>query len=60
MDEDGPTIADRFYEDIFRGPDEKLLEPDITRSAQAIHVSVKKLRSQNVSFKCWVPFIHMG
>ena len=61
MDEDGPTIADGFYEDIFGGPDGKLsLEPDITRSAQSLHVSVKKLRSQKVSFKRWVPFIHMG
>jgi hypothetical protein len=61
MDADGPTIADGFYEDLFRGPDGKpSLEPDITRSAQALHVSVKKLRSQKVSFRRWVPFIHMG
>ena len=61
MDEDGPTISGGFYEDIFRGPDGKpSLEPDITRSAQALHASVMNLRSQNVSFKRWVPFIHMG
>ena len=61
MDKDGPTIADGFYEELFRGSDGKpSFVPDITRSAQSLHVSVKKLRSQKVSFKRWVPFIHMG
>ncbi|KAF8962316.1 CHAT domain-containing protein [Flammula alnicola] len=60
-DADGPTIADAFYEELFRGPDEKpALEPDITKSARALYLAVKKLRSQNVSFRRWVPFIHMG
>jgi len=58
MDEDGPTIADTFYEELFRGPDGKqALEPDITKSALALHLAVKKLRSQSVSFSRWVPFI---
>lgn len=60
-DQDGPTIADAFYEELFRGPDGKpVIEPDTTNSAQALHIAVKKLRSQNVSFRRWVPFIHMG
>jgi len=34
MDSDGPTIADGFYEELFRGPDGKrTLEPDTTKSA---------------------------
>ena len=62
MDEDGPTIADRFYEELFSGgPDGKpALKPDMTTSALALHLAVKKLRSQGVSFRRWVPFIHMG
>ena len=60
-DRDGPTIADTFYEELFRGPDGKPgLEPDTRKSARALHVAVQKLRSQNASFARWVPFIHMG
>jgi len=62
MDEDGPTIADTFYEELFSGgPDGRpALKPDMTKSALALHLAVKKLRSQSVSFRRWVPFIHMG
>ena len=62
MDEDGPTIADAFYEELFRGgPDGRpALKPDMTKSALALHLAVKELRSQGVSFRHWVPFIHMG
>lgn len=61
MDEDGPHITDSFYHHLFQGPDGKqLVQPDIGRSAQALHEAVKKLRSQGVEFRRWVPFIHMG
>ncbi|KIK04823.1 hypothetical protein K443DRAFT_92380 [Laccaria amethystina LaAM-08-1] len=63
MDKDGPTIADTFYKELFSGgPDGRpALEPDMTKSALALHLAVKKLRSQpDVSFRRWVPFIHMG
>ena len=61
VDRDGPTIADTFYEELFRGPDGKpALEPDTTKSAQALHVAVQKLRSRNISFGRWIPFIHIG
>ena len=60
-DKDGPIIADAFYEELFRGPDAKpALQPDTTKSAQALHDAVRKLRSQNASFCCWIPFIHIG
>jgi hypothetical protein len=61
-DKDGPIIADAFYEELFcRRPDAKpALEPDTMKSAQALHVAVKKLRSQNASFGRWIPFIHIG
>ena len=61
MDEDGPIIADTFYEELFRGPDGRPIdEPDVKKSTYALHLAVKKLRSKNVSFRRWVPFIHMG
>ena len=62
MDKDGPTVADTFYEKLFSGgPDGRpALKPDMTKSALALHLAVKKLRSQSVSFRRWVPFIHMG
>ena len=60
-DEDGPVIADTFYEELFRGPDGRpTQEPDVKKSVRALHLAVKKLRSKNISFRRWVPFIHMG
>jgi len=61
MNEVGPTIADTFYEEIFRGPDgEHAGTANIAKSAKALHIAVNNLRSQNVSFRRWVPFVHMG
>jgi len=60
-DEDGPVVADAFYEELFRGADGKPdVRPDITRSTLALHIAVDKLRSSGVPFHRWVPFIHMG
>lgn len=60
-DEDGPTIADAFYRELFLGPDgQKALVPDVTKSAYALHNAVQELRAQKVSFRRWVPFIYMG
>ena len=60
-DEDGPSIADIFYKEIFQGSDGKpTLEPDISKSAQALHIAIKELRSHKVPFHRWIPFIHMG
>jgi len=60
-DDDGPVVADAFYEELFRGaggkPDAR---PNITRSALALHLAVDKLRSSGVAFHRWVLFIHMG
>ncbi|KAF8154290.1 CHAT domain-containing protein [Crassisporium funariophilum] len=60
-DKDGPTITDAFYEELFRGPDgQPTSRPDVNKSAMALHSAVKKLRSNDVPFRRWVPFIHMG
>jgi len=62
-DDDGPVVADAFYEELFRSHDLDAKphgRPDITRSALALHLAVDKLRSSGVAFHRWVPFIHMG
>jgi hypothetical protein len=50
-DEDGPVLADTFYEELFWGPDGMpTSEPDVKKSVRALHLAVKKLRSKNVPF----------
>jgi hypothetical protein len=57
-DQDGPVVADAFYEYLFRhGPS---TFPDTTEAARALHIAIAKLRSRGVSFMRWVPFIHLG
>ncbi|TFK32759.1 CHAT domain-containing protein [Crucibulum laeve] len=56
-DEDGPTVSDTFYAELFQHDPAC---PDMTQTARAIHVATAKLRSQSVSFNRWVPFIHIG
>jgi hypothetical protein len=62
-DEDGPKVADAFYEHLYRKnqPDvTDTFRPDTREAARALHVAVAKLRSEGVSFKRWIPFIHIG
>ena len=60
-DEDGPKVADTFYENLFpAGADLQGTHPDTTEAARALHVAVAKLRGEGVSFGRWVPFIHLG
>jgi hypothetical protein len=60
-DEDAPDIADAFYNHLFKHDHNTLAQPDITKAAEALHLSVKKLRStRNISFRQWVSFIHLG
>lgn len=60
-DADGPTMADSFYEELFRGSNGNITSlPDVHRSARALHTAVKTLRSKGVEFRRWVPFIHLG
>ena len=62
-DLDGPKIADSFYEKIFNQASSnptKFSGPDTAQAARALHYAVIKLRSENVSFVRWVPFIHLG
>ncbi|KAF8157609.1 CHAT domain-containing protein [Mycena galopus ATCC 62051] len=58
-DEDGPEVVDVFYNHVFGTSPE--LQPDSTKAAEALHLAVKKLRTEKkVSFQRWVPFIHLG
>jgi hypothetical protein len=55
-DEDGPKVADSFYEYLFQEA-----HLDTTNAARSLHYAVLKLRKdKQCSFKRWVPFIHMG
>ncbi|KAJ7200310.1 CHAT domain-containing protein [Mycena pura] len=61
-DADGPKIADKFYERLFKGCDPKSnppILPDLSKSAEALHYAVAELRKESgISFKRWVPFVH--
>jgi hypothetical protein len=62
FDIDGPKVADTFYETLFKENNSSPMDagPDTTQAARALHTAVAKLRSENVSFVRWVPFIHLG
>ena len=34
-------------------------EPDVKKSVLALHLAVNKLCPKNISFRRWVPFIHI-
>ncbi|KAJ7927660.1 CHAT domain-containing protein [Mycena leptocephala] len=58
-DKDGPEVVDVFYNHIFRTSSES--HPDSTKAAEALHLAVKKLRTEKkASFQRWIPFIHLG
>ncbi|KAF8869393.1 CHAT domain-containing protein, partial [Infundibulicybe gibba] len=55
-DQDGPPVAEAVYNHTWGQG--KL--PSVTDTAEALHIAVNKLRSQNVPPHRWVPFIHIG
>jgi hypothetical protein len=57
-DNDAPDVAEAFYAHLFNHGAKML--PDTTEAARALHLAVRKLRAKNVSFRQWVPFIHLG
>ncbi|KAJ7277923.1 tetratricopeptide repeat-containing protein [Mycena rebaudengoi] len=63
-DDDGPKIADTFYEYLFKDcsphSDPPRL-PDLSKAAKALHLAVKALyREPGMTFERWVPFVHYG
>jgi CHAT domain len=62
-DLDGPKVAGTFYESMFKETDSSAMNgprPDTTQAARTLHLAVTKLRSENVPFIRWVPFIYLG
>ncbi|KAJ7205706.1 CHAT domain-containing protein [Mycena pura] len=63
-DQDGPKIADAFYEHLFKdcSPDSvPPVFPDLTKAAEALHIAIEKLRKEpGMTFRHWVPFVHYG
>jgi hypothetical protein len=63
-DDDGPKIADTFYEYLFKDCDANShpqVFPDLKKAAEALHLAVAKLRKEpGATFKRWVPFVHYG
>jgi hypothetical protein len=63
-DQDGPKVADAFYEHLFINCDaisNPPVLPDLMKAAEALHFAVSKLRKEpGMTFKSWVPFVHYG
>jgi hypothetical protein len=57
FDADSPKIADTFYGHLFRTENSPVTtgtsRPDTTQAARALHLSIAKLRSENISFIRW-------
>ncbi|KAF8207780.1 hypothetical protein K438DRAFT_2074887 [Mycena galopus ATCC 62051] len=47
-DQDGPFIAKEFYCHLFRDG----RQPQATDAAEALHLTVKELKNQNVPYEC--------
>lgn len=57
QDDLAPAVADEFY--AFMTKNGK--RPDNTEAAEALHISVQKLRSKGgVRLIDWIPFVHLG
>lgn len=56
-DVDGPVVASRVYEELFKGDDE-LLDPDSV--PYALDAALAELRSQRVHPSRWAPYVHFG
>ncbi|KAJ7880423.1 CHAT domain-containing protein, partial [Mycena leptocephala] len=55
-DSDGPTVAEIVYSHLFREGQ----QPTHTDTVEALQLAVKELKSRNVPYERWVPFIHIG
>jgi CHAT domain-containing protein len=57
QDELAPKVTDEFYRHMVRDGG----RPDYRNAAEALHVSVQRLREeQGVQLLDWVPFVHLG
>ncbi|PVF91494.1 hypothetical protein CPB86DRAFT_878492 [Serendipita vermifera] len=57
QDELAPIVTDEFYRHIMKDGE----RPDPRKAAEALHMSVQKLRKQpDVQLTDWIPFVHLG
>ncbi|PVF91748.1 hypothetical protein CPB86DRAFT_770310 [Serendipita vermifera] len=57
QDELAPIVTDEFYGHIMEGGE----RPDPRKAAEALHLSVQKLRKKaGVKLTDWIPFVHLG
>ncbi|PVF91493.1 hypothetical protein CPB86DRAFT_323730 [Serendipita vermifera] len=57
QDELAPMVTDEFYRHIMKDGG----RPDPRKAAEALHMSVQKLRKQpGVQLTDWIPFVHLG
>ncbi|PVF95782.1 hypothetical protein CPB86DRAFT_875431 [Serendipita vermifera] len=57
QDDLAPEVADEFYAHLIQDGQ----EPDSRKAAEALHISVQKLRQKrNVPLIAWIPFVHLG
>ncbi|PVF92177.1 hypothetical protein CPB86DRAFT_227681 [Serendipita vermifera] len=57
QDELAPMVTDEFYRHIMKEEE----RPDPRKAAEALHMSVQKLRQQSgVQLTDWIPFVHLG
>lgn len=56
-DMDGPVVAKRVYEELFRGKEE-YLDPDSI--PYALDAAVGSLREQRLHPSRWAPYVHFG
>ncbi|KAJ7274686.1 CHAT domain-containing protein [Mycena rebaudengoi] len=63
-DDDGPKIADMFYEYLFKDCSSDSVSPrmpDLSKAAKALHLAVIALyKEPGMTFQRWVPFVHHG
>ncbi|KAJ6597491.1 CHAT domain-containing protein [Mycena vulgaris] len=55
-DADGPLVAEIFYSHLFGNGS----QPQASDAAEALQLAVKQLKTRNVSYERWIPFIHLG
>ncbi|KAJ7057000.1 CHAT domain-containing protein [Mycena amicta] len=54
-DQDGPLVAEVVYSHLFLHE-----HPTSNSAAEALHIAIKRLRSNRVPYERWIQFIHMG
>ena len=57
-DEDGPKVAEHFYEEMLRGDEDAGQRH--ARAARALWRVTRKMKSMGYSMARWVNFVHIG